>query len=100
MSAERVRYRALRLEVEQLTPLVAQVGDDDEQQSDERKGEGCERSGGERQQRAARKRLGPEVGEQRIVRCHVERVEWGSTQRSGDGVLPVTRRIEPDLIGT
>ena len=57
------RRRTLRLEVEQLAALVAQVRDDDQQQPDEREPERSEGGAGERQQGSACERLGTEIGE-------------------------------------
>jgi hypothetical protein len=51
VAAQRVRSRALRLEVEQLAALVAQIGDDDEQQSRQGEADARERRDDEREQR-------------------------------------------------
>jgi hypothetical protein len=53
MLTQRLRFRALGLQVEELAAFVPQVGDDAEQEPDERERKRDQSCSGERDQRAA-----------------------------------------------
>ena len=73
--AQQRRRCALRLEIEELAPLVAQVADDGQQDPGQREQKGDGRSDGERDQRPVGDRVSPSVGLERAARLDREHVE-------------------------
>ena len=98
MRPQRRRRSALRLEVEELAALVAEIGDDAEQKAEQRESECDERRGRECRQRAARERLRLEVAEHSTPGRHLEDVERRPAQGGVDPRLLAARSLDPDLV--
>jgi hypothetical protein len=95
MPAEGHGIGSLRLELEELSALVAEVGHKPEKEADEREAERrCGRAN-EREQRAARERILAKLLEERGLRPRLKDVEGRSCERLRELGARAGRRVEP-----